>query len=371
MDRRFAWTAVLVAATAVGAGLFSLPYVFLRAGWLLGVLYLLVVAFFLSFVHAVYYRVLEIEGGDKRLLGLTEKYFRVFGKGFGAVIIIGGLILALVIYLILAGEFSELIRPGTRTLGTFLFWLAGSLPILFGLRRLLFSEFLGAVMMTFIIGLVFSGIFVPLEKNSLTGLAAINWKEVFLPFGPVLFSLAAWTAVEPAFDYGKRVGQASGSSRRAMTAGIYAAAFLYLLFVAGILGTVSGVAPDTISGLGEWPIWKFTLVVVLGFFAIWTSYLPIGLEIRNSLVHDLGSSRLLAAAVVFFLPPLLLLLGLGDFLKVLGLAGGVFLGLEYLLILAVGKRSLALGAAQKLLVNLLMLVFILGAIYEIYYFVVK
>lgn len=368
---RFVWIAVLVAATAVGAGLFSLPYVFLRSGWLLGVLYLTVIAFFLSFAHSLYYRVLEADGGSKRLLGLTARYFGTGGRIFGVVVIIGGLTLALVTYLILAGEFSELLRPGTRTLGTFLFWLAGSLPILLGLRRLLFSEFLGAVMMALIIGLVFFGVFVPLEKNSLTGFAAINWKEIFLPFGPVLFSLAAWTAVEPAFDYSKRAGQASGSSRRAMTAGIYAAAFLYLLFVVGVLGTISAVTPDTVSGLGEWPAWKFLSVVVLGFFAIWTSYIPIGLEIRNSLVHDLGSSRLLAAAVVFLLPPLLLLAGFGDFLKVLGLAGGVFLGLEYLLILLVGKRALAFSAAQKLLVNLLVLVFILGAVYEVYYFVVN
>lgn len=367
MDGRFLWVAALVAATAIGAGLFSLPYVFLRAGWLAGVLYLFLTAFFLSFAHSVYYRVLEGNSGDKRLLGLTGRYFGTAGRFIGFAAIIGGLALALVIYLILAGEFSELIRPGTRTLGAFLFWLAGSLPIILGLRRLLLSEFLGAVMMIFIIGLVFFGV---IGKN-LPELSSVNWRELFLPFGPVLFSLAAWTAVEPAFDYSRRVGQAPGRSRRAMALGIYFAAFLYLLFVLGILGTVSAITPDTVSGLGKWPEWKFALLVVLGFFAIWTSYIPIGLEIKNSLIYDLGSSRLTAAAAVFFLPPLLLFLGFGDFLKVLGLAGGVFLGLEYILILMVGKKALTLNAAQKFMVNFLILIFALGAVYEIYYFIVK
>lgn len=359
--------AALTAATAVGAGIFSLPYIFLEAGWLLGALYLLIISFFLSFAHSFYYRVLEADGGNKRLLGLSGRYFGGVGRFFGLIVIIGGLILALVIYLILAGEFSELLRPGTRTLGTFLFWLVGSLPIILGLRRLIFSEFLGALAMVFIIGLVFFGA----ASGNLPEIASVNWREAFLPFGPILFSLAAWTAVEPAFDYSKKAGQAPGRSRQAMAWGIYFAAFLYLLFVLGILGTVSEITPDTVSGLGEWPAWKFLSVVVLGFFAIWTSYIPIGLEIKNSLLHDLAWPRLAAAATVFLLPPALLLLSLGDFLKVLGLAGGVFLGLEYLLILMVGKRALVLRAPQKLLVNFLMLVFILGAVYEIYYFVVN
>jgi amino acid permease len=364
MNGRFVWVATLVAATAVGAGLFSLPYVFLRAGYFTGILYLAGIAMFLSFTHSIYYRVLEENRGAKRLLGLTAKYFGNGGRILGVAIIIGGLILTLVVYLILAGEFSELIRPGTKVWGTFLFWLAGSLPIILGLRRLLFSEFLGAMMMVLIIGLVFFGAW----GKGLPKLVWVNWQEVFLPFGPVLFSLAAWTAVEPAFDYSKRTRQAPDSSRRAMTLGIYLAAFLYLLFVLGILGTVSTVTPDTISGLGEWPAWKFVLLVILGLFAIWTSYIPIGLEIKNSLLYDLGWPRFAAAATVFLLPPALLLFGLGDFFKVLGLAGGVFLGLEYLLILMVGKRALALSVRERLGVNLLIVVFVLGAVYEIYYF---
>lgn len=367
MDRRFIWVAAMVAATAVGAGLFSLPYVFSKAGWFLGTAYLLAVAAIFSFTHSVYYRVLDADKGNRRLLGISGKYFGFWGHLFGLTAIIGGLVLALVIYLILAGEFSELLRPGSKNLGIFLFWLAGSLPIVLGLRRILFSELLGALTMIFIIGLVFWGVF----GGSLPEMPSVNWREALLPFGPVLFSLAAWTVVEPVFDYAKRTGQKPKESLRAMTLGIYLAAFLYLLFVIGILGTATLIAPDTISGLNAWPEWKLTLLIILGFFAIWTSYIPIGLEIKNSLAHDLGVSRILAAAAVFLMPPLLLLLGFGNFFKVLGLAGGVFLGLEYLLILMAGKRVLALGPGQKFLINFLMLVFALGAVYEIYYFIVN
>lgn len=356
-----------MAATTVGAGLFSLPYVFSEAGWLTGFLYLVLVGACASFAHSLYHRALEEDVGETRLLGLIGKYLGSAGKILGPLVVVGGLTFALVIYLILAGEFSELLRPGTRQLGTFLFWLAGSLPIVLGLRRLLFSELLGIGLMVLVIGIVFLGFF----GESFPQVIAFDWREILLPFGPVLFSLAGWTAVEPALDYARKSGYASRLSRRAMTFGTFGAAFLYLLFVVGIMATVPLIAPDTVGGLYAWPVWKFTLVVILGFFAIWTSYIPIGLEIRNSLVYDLAWSRNLASATVFLVPPALLLLGFADFFKVIGLVGGVFLGLEYVFILLVGKKILALPPAKRFLVNLLTAVFALGAVYEIYHFVVN
>src|SRR3989344_699027 len=155
LNRRFFRMAGVMTATTVGAGLFSLPYVFLRSGWLTGIFYLAALSAALAFVHRLYFRVLEKEGGDERLLGLALMHLGRFVRLWGLLSIQGGLILALVIYLLLARGFSEMLFPGSGNLGLALFWLAGSLPLVFGLRRLIAAEILGAVMMAGMILAVF------------------------------------------------------------------------------------------------------------------------------------------------------------------------------------------------------------------------
>ncbi|MEK7212196.1 MAG: hypothetical protein AAB686_00785 [Patescibacteria group bacterium] len=361
MRSHFIRIAGLMAATTIGAGLFSLPYVLYKSGWVVSLLYLVLAVGAIVFAHSLYLRTLEGNGGGKHLLGLATEYFGGFGRGFGLLVIVGGLTLALVIYLVLVGEFSEMLFVGSRNLGLVLFWLAGSLPIIFS-RRTISSELVGAVLMTAIILLVFAGFF----GSSALNLPVADFKNIFLPFGPLLFALAGWTAIEPIFDYKKQAGYNRASV--AMGVGTIFAAVLYTLFVLGILGSAGSITPDTVGGLSNWAGWKFVLLIILGLFAVWTSYVPIGLEIKNALEKDLSWAKTWSGALVLFLPLALVFLGLRDFIKIVGLAGGVFLGLEYLLILMVSQKALNLRGAKMFLVWLLGIIFLLGAVYEVYYF---
>lgn len=354
-----------MAATTIGAGMFSLPYITQRAGWLIGLGYLILATAVIALAHYLYFRTLELKGEKRRLISLAEEYFGNAGRYFGLVVVVGGLILALVIYLILASDFWQTLFPNVfnnRWLGTAIFWSVASLPIVFS-RRLITSELVAAVFMTAIIVLVFAGF----RGGVSLPVAANNWKDIFLPFGPILFALAGWTAVEPIFEYSRRRGIRSAT---AMNWGTIFTAGLYILFVLGILGSAAQITPEGVGGLTNWPRWKFKSLLLLGLFAIWTSYVPIGLEIKNALAKDLRWSKPLTTAMVLFLPPLLVAFGLRDFIRAVGLAGGVFLGLEYLLILAVGWKALGLQGGRATGILLLSMVFFLGAVYEVYRFVV-
>ena len=57
--KRFWLEAGLVAAATIGAGMFSLPYVFHEAGWLLGIFYTAVLSAAVIIAHLLYLRVLE------------------------------------------------------------------------------------------------------------------------------------------------------------------------------------------------------------------------------------------------------------------------------------------------------------------------
>jgi amino acid permease len=371
MGNRERWgSAGILAATTLGAGIFALPYIFKESGWLTGLFYLAALSGIVIFAHFLYWQVLAKIEEKKRLLGLTEKYLGNAAGLFAFVVIVAGLILTLVVYLILASHFLKLIFSHmSEVTGIFIFWVLASLPIIFKLRWFARFELLGALLMAAII------IFIFLIAGNLTAgfsnIAAINFKNIFLPFGPILFALAGWTAIEPLFEYEKKAGRINSSPLPILFLGTGVVAGLYLLFTFGILGSSAEIVPDTVSGLMNWPFWKLGIMGLLGIFAIWTSYVPIVREIRNILERDAGWPMILSFCFVLFIPPLLIIIGLNNFLAAVGLAGGVFLGLQYLLIVLVAKKATNLGKTTRFFANLSAIIVILAAIYETYKFVIQ
>ncbi|MBI2033482.1 MAG: hypothetical protein HYT13_00045 [Candidatus Liptonbacteria bacterium] len=381
--KNFVWEVGLLTATTIGAGVFAIPYIFSKSGWLLSILYIGLISSLIFSVHLLYWQVLAKAGDRVKLLGLIKKYFGQAGYYSAFLIIIGGLILTLVVYLILAREFIALIMPSAGIREFILFWLISSLPIILSLRRLISLELLGAVFMGGIILFIF---FTAPTYGILERVPAFNFKNILLPFSPIIFALAAWTAVEPIYEYAKktkslgaRPAPDKGEARptlvgrppaRALLFGTFLAALLYIIFAFAILGSTETITPDAISGLQGWPSWKLGILGSLGLFAIWTSYVPIGLEIKSSL-EERGWSKNLSFSLVLFLPITLLLLGLNNFLAVVSLVGGVFLGLQYWLIVSLGQRVLSLPRGGKIFLNFLATVFVLAAVYEIYQFILK
>jgi hypothetical protein len=112
------------------------------------------------------------------------------------------------------------------------------------------------------------------------------------------------------------------------------------------------------------------MLAILGLIAVGTVYLPISREIRNSLEKDLHWNKFLARGIVLFLPLAFVALGFNNFLAIVGLVGGVFVGLQYLLIISVGRRALVLGRVRKFFLDLVAAVFVIAAVYQVWTFVV-
>ncbi|HVO28665.1 MAG TPA: aromatic amino acid transport family protein [Candidatus Paceibacterota bacterium] len=366
--RRFWKVAAIVAAATVGDGVFALPFVFYQAGWLLCLLYLAVLGAMVAVAHVVYFRTLEASGEKERLLGLARQYFGPGGFWVGFTAIVLGLLLALVAYLILGSQFIQLGFPGIPPgIAVAAFWAFIAGIVLLGDARVVELEMVGILFTALVIVLIFV---TTLPHLGFGGAPAVNMASAFLPFGAVLFSVAGWTSVEPAYESsrGKRWKFASWLP---LVAGTLLAVLLYLLFVSGILGSGAQITPDTISGLGGWEPWKRGVIAALGLFAVATSSMPISREIRNALEKDLRWNRVGSRALIIFFPLACVMAGLNDFLVVVTLVGGVFLSVQYLLIVAIGRRALAPPPAQKFLLDAIALVFIAAAAYQIIGFIVK
>jgi amino acid permease len=372
----------IVAAATVGDGVFALPFVFYEAGWLLGIIYLAVLGAMVVLAHTVYFETLKKVGEKERLLGLARKYLGAGGFWTGFAAIVFGLILTLVAYLILGMNFIKLGFPhATPGAPLLFFWAFVAVTVFLNDTYIVELELAGITLTALLIVFVFVSAWPDIWFGGLPAFGAPA--NFFLPFGAVLFSLAGWTSIEPAYESEKRRAQgaigAEGAPAntpirkgvwRSLAMGSLIAAVLYIMFSVGILGTAGAFTPDTISGLANWATWKKDLVAALGLIAVWTVSMPISREIRNSLERDLGWNKLVSRLIIVFLPLLFVLAGLTNFLVIVGLVGGFFLSTQYLLIISVGRRALALPPLKNFFLDLTAAAFIVAAIYEAWTFVV-
>ncbi|MEK7180826.1 MAG: hypothetical protein AAB738_00640 [Patescibacteria group bacterium] len=361
----------MILATTIGAGIFVLPYVFRESGWVISLFYLLIFSGLVATVHLLYWRVLFKEDGKKRLLGLIKAKLGNFSFGLALVSVLGGLIFALVAFLILGGKFLGVVFPGLgENIGILIFWAASSLPLIFSLKRIVKLELMGGILMVLIVGLIFAS---ALSSPIVTQVKDFDFGNLFLPFGAILFSLAGWTAIEPIYDSYKKHSMGMNFAKRGLqfVFATYAAALVYLFFVLAIFNSASAITPDTISGLGNWSSAKLGVLGVFGLFALWTSYLPIGREVENLLIKDLGKTKFWSLVAVIFLPLILVFAGLKNFLVAVSMVGGIFLASQYFFLAVVSERVLKPRRLKKFLIYLVALVFLLGVVYEIYYFVIR
>ena len=373
-SRGFWEISAIIAAATVGDGVFALPFVFSQAGWLLCLIYIAILGAIVVAAHTVYFKTLQQEGEKERLLGLARRYLGDGGFWVGFVAIVVGLLLTLVAYLILGSEFIRLGFPGLPAAAALaLFWAFMAGIALLSDARITELELAGICGTAIVIVLIFTTAF---PHVNFDGSPLANPQNLFLPFGAVLFSLAGWTGVEPAYE-SLRKNRAKGAKKRssrawlALAAGTTFGALLYIMFAAGILGTASQITPDTIAGLGGWPVWKRDVVAALGLLAVATVSMPISREIKNSLEKDLRWNKVASRSLIILFPIACVLAGLNNFLTVVGIVGGVFLSTQYLLIVSVGRRALELSFAHRILLDLVVIVFAAAAIYQIGSFIVR
>ncbi|MEN9341926.1 MAG: Transrane amino acid transporter protein [Candidatus Parcubacteria bacterium] len=356
---------LFVVGSTLGAGIFALPFVVVRSGWIASLLWVLVTIAVIGYCQVAYARTLQTDGSGRRLLGLLEKEYGNTVARIGFIAIIIGLMLTLVIYLVLIPQFVELLMSGVPAkIISIVFWAFVSMPLLFRLRRLVGVEIAATVMMvaTIIILALQTG---PISA-ALETIHQQTKSDFFMAFAPFMFALAGWTAVEPVVDLAKRLRHKQEIVRNIILIGVVISALLYGLFVLVVLSSGVPVTADTISGLGGWGMIQKIIIAIVGIAAIATSYLPVGLEIENALQRDLRRSRAASVLLVIFFPLFLVLSGLTNFLKIVELVGAVFVGIQYVCIILVARKVLVMGQWEKGMSTAVLILLLVGALYQSY-----
>lgn len=333
--------------TIVGAGIFGLPYLALRAGFGALVLIFLALTVLVIIIHRLFAEIVCGTPKICRLPGYVEEYLGKKWRNFSLVVSSLGLLGALLAYLILGGEFLRLyfasLFGGSVIVYALIYFAAGAFLIRRGIKSIAKTEL---VMAAGFILLIFLFLCRGWSYIRLDNLTTFNIPLMFLPYGAVIFSLWGLALVP-------EIAEMSGKNRRVSFRiigwGIFLAALCYLLFVFIIL-SVSGsrTSGDALSGFfavaGEQAI---RLGYLFGLLTTFTSFIALGLTLKKIFHYDLRLSENFSWFLACFPALGLYLLGLKNFIGVISLTGAVMLGLEAALVIFVYRSFLARQFQKK------------------------
>lgn len=374
-NRKFFHATAILIGTMVGVGIFGIPFVFAKAGFWVGAVFLVFAGLVTTLFNLLLGEIVLRTSQRHQLVGYTDKYLGPFYKRimfFATAIGVYGAMLA---YLIIAGEFLNNIFSHFWYISTvhysFLFWVCVSVLVGLGLRNTEKVEFGMALLYGFVMVVIF---IVGVRHVSLTNLQGFNPPFWFLPYGVLLFAFAGMSAIP--LQRQILAGQEQ-KLKKAIILAVSLVGVLYALFafvVVGISGEVT--TPDALSGLFE--ALGSTIIFLgslFGILAIGTTYSMQGIALREVFQWDYRIKPWVSWLLVAIPPAVLFWGGLRNFIDVISLVGAVAIGVQSVVLIFIYRRAQMRGERAPeftvripwLLLYALVPVFLAGVIYTLFF----
>ena len=198
-DKQFLGAISILVGTAVGAGIFGIPYVTAKTGFLVGMLYIFILGFIIL-LSTLFYGEITLRTKEKHQLpGYAEKYLGIWGKRVCLAAIVLSIYGALIAYTIEVGVFLHAlfgnVIGGTPKIYSLVFFALAATCIYFGLKSIASIEKVMVVFLFIIIALIF--IF-GISSVDFNNFSEFDIEYILLPYGVILFALGAGTAIPDA-----------------------------------------------------------------------------------------------------------------------------------------------------------------------------
>lgn len=361
MNKKFLQATATLFGTVIGAGVLGLPYVIAKAGYLIGLIQIIVLGLVVLFMYLYLEKITRKTKGHHQLTGYAEIYLGKKGKALMWISMLIGIYGAITAYYIgISKSLAALIGGSPLIYGILIFIL--TTPIIHKGINLIkrYELVLGTI--TLIIISTISLFLIP--KIQLANLTTINLSNFFAPYGIILFAFlgaAAIPEMKEALQRDKKM------LRRAVVIGGLIPLIAYILFSVAVVGT-TGIKTTQVATIGLGETIGFHMVILGNLFAIFamtTSFLALGLALRQVYNFDYNLSKkistLLACTIPFVLFIILTFKEWAGFANVLNVTGVFSGGLEGILIMSMywsfNKK------ANKIPGIILILLFITGAVF--------
>lgn len=360
----------------VGLGMFAIPYTALKAGFLVGIGYIIALGIVMLLLHLMYGEVVERTNGKHGLPGYALKYLGKRAKQVAGLSVIFSVYTALLAYIIVGGKFLALAFPNVADpfMWSLLFWLALSVFVWRGIKTVGWGELcMSALLIVFVIILFVWGAGDIEPRN----FSAFSFPDLFLPYGVVLFALSGILVIPEIRTLLKQEGS---KYKQTIVWGSLVSIFVYIIFTTLVVGVSgAGTSQESLEGLvGYLGNWFVRFGPLFGLLAIATSYLALGLNLKDTFVYD-WRMRGGAAGLLSMLVPLFLFIGgMQQFITVLAVSGAVLGATIGVIVALLWQRAKKFGERSPAYTLPLPKAFVwgligllgLGGIYEIIYLIV-
>jgi len=356
----------------IGAGVLGIPYVFAKAGVLLGLSSLILIGLVVLLLNLMLGEVTLRTKKSHMLPKLAEIFLGKTGKVLMFAAIFVGIWGAMIAYLIGVGESLAAIFGVSTILGlssnlffSLIFFATASTLVYFGLKAVTKGELLmaGATVLIIIVLSIMG-----LTRINLSNLATVNFSNIFLPYGVILFAILG-TSMIP--EVRRILENDKKAIKKAILIGVLTPMILYGVFSIAAVG-VTGASTTEIATIGLGFSLGAAAIFLGNLFAIFAmagSFVILGLALKDSLVDGLNMKPKLAFLLTVTIPLLVFLLGVKSFIGVIGFTGAIAGGLDGILVALMWRSARRGGRTPEYKVRfglasyILILVFSLGIIY--------
>jgi len=367
-DNKFFPALATLIGTIMGAGFLGIPYVISKSGFIIGLVYLIIVASLLMFVKLYLGEVALRTKGNHQLTGYAEKYLGKKGKIIMFLAMIFGLYPALLAYMIGEGRSLSYLAFGNFNYAFILslaFWLILSFLAYIGLTALKKYEKISMVLVLLLVIAISVLFFKNIQIENLTYIGT----EPFLPFGVIMFSFLAFSAMPEVERILK--GQEK-FMKRVIIFGTIIPFVVYLIFTIIMIGSFG----KNINEIATLTLPRF--FSLLGITTMFTAFFASTIAVRDMFRFDFGLGRLKGWLIACIIPLTLFFLvsffNLVQFTELLSLAGIVSGGLTGILVLLMIKKAKKLGNRRpeysirinNWIIALISIIFIIAVALEIF-----
>jgi amino acid permease len=367
------WLAtVTLIGTIIGVGIFGVPYAISQVGVVLALVYLVILGGIQLLQSLFMAEAAMAHKGKIRIIGLAGRYIGPRARHVAAIATVLGFWGGLIAYIVVGGTFLHFIFSpifgGTPILYQIGWGLAGGAVVYFGMHLVEKVNFISSVALGITMLLLIA---LAVRFVDIGNLPAFASGDLFLPYGVILFALGGVSAVSEMEDMME--GRHRGF-RKAIVVGSLIATVLTALFAFAIYGaTGASTTQDAVFGLKAVMGNGITLfAAAFGFLAVATSYFIIALGLKSSFEYDYKMHRLPAWAMSCLVPLALVLIGVSNFISIIGFTGAVFGGITAVIVawlyIEVTKKKLLGNRALGIPLYwayISIVVLLLGAAYEV------
>ena len=363
--------------TIVGAGIFGLPYVTAKVGVGLGIFYLVLLGVVVMLLHLMFGEIALRTKGKHRLIGYASLYLGGWAKKLVTLSTVVGTVGTLLAYMILGGDFLRVALGSFLPFSSFTFaiafWFTLSLFIFGSIQTIARMELVFNIALFLVVGIIF--VFA-LPHIKAENFILADFSYPFLPYGVILFAYLGLSAIPEITELFRRRPERRHLDNLIVWSSIISGT-LFLIFTIFVVG-VSGVATsqDALTGLIPFLGQRVAVLgALLGLIVIADSFLVLGNYLKNSFRYDYHMPYGLACMLTVFPPLFFFLIGLREFILVIGLIGALVTALEGSVIALIFRIAKQKGDREPeytlripgFVLFALVALILLGAVFEVFF----